>query len=37
MPAPFFAERPYLASPKHEFSTPILGLKSRVFVVLVRR
>jgi len=30
MPRRFFAERPYLAPPKHEFSGPILGLKSHV-------
>jgi len=28
MPRQFFAERPYLAPPKHEFSGPIFGLKS---------
>jgi len=32
MPAPFFAERPYLAPPKHEFSGPIFGLNSSIFV-----
>jgi len=26
MPPPKIGERPYLASPKHEFWTPILGL-----------